>query len=365
MRVVFDHQCFQDQAEGGVSRYVTSLVTALRGQSGVDVAGWAGLHQGRAPEFFGGRRTDGRWLEGMGVVSRLTRFANTVGFAAWAHGSAGEVYHATYYRCPRVPSRMARVVTAHDCIHERFPGTGGNEAVLKREAFAQADHIICISECTREDVMRFYGIPEEKLSVVYHGAGYGPRLDMSAAGAMRVSRPYVLYVGTRGGYKNFEVLRRLWASDQGLRAACDLICLGGERDELTVGIPGLRHIVRVSDTELLAWYKGAVALVYPSKYEGFGLPVLEAMSAGCPVLTTRCGAIPEVAGGAACYCDPDDSREWGEAIGRLLTRGGERAEWTAKGLVQARMFSWARCAESTVQVYVKALAARDRRVRRS
>jgi len=364
MRIVFDHQCFQDQAEGGVSRYVVSLVAALRARPGVDVAGWAGWHQGRAPGGFGGRRIARRWLEGMGLASRLARLGNAVRFSAWARGVQAEVYHASYYRSLRVPEEMARVVTAHDCIHERFPGTGGNELAMKRVMFARADHVICISECTRADVIRFYGVPEAKVTVVYHGGGFSGGAGWKTRELKVGGRPYVLYVGKRGGYKNFEVLRRLWAADRGLREACDLVCVGGERGESRCAVEGIKWVEPASDTELVEWYEGALALVYASKYEGFGLPVLEARSAGCPVVTTRGGAIPEVAGEAALYCDADEPREWGEVVGRLLKCDGERAEWAARGRSQASKFSWARCAEGTVAAYSKALAVRDRRMGR-
>ncbi|MCU0792488.1 MAG: glycosyltransferase family 4 protein [Opitutaceae bacterium] len=363
MRVVFDHQCFQDQAAGGVSRYASRLVEALRASPGVTVTGWAGWHLARPPAGFGGRRVGTRWLSGMTAISRLARLGNAIRFERWARRREAEVYHATYYRSFRVPEGWARVVTAHDCIHELFPDTGGNELAMKREAFARADAIICVSERTRADVIKYYGVREDKLAVVHHGGGLGVAAGgaAGAAGAAPLrERPYVLYVGRRDGYKNFELLLRLWAEEPSLREACDLVCVGGEPGSQAMRQAGIVWVERASDAELAQWYAAATALVYPSRYEGFGLPVLEAMEAGCPVITTRCGAIPEAAGDAACYCDPDDGREWAGAIRRLLTHGDERAIWAARGRQRAGRFSWSRCAGETLAVYEKARTERAR-----
>jgi glycosyltransferase involved in cell wall biosynthesis len=164
-------------------------------------------------------------------------------------------------------------------------------------------------------------------------------------------RPYILYVGRRRFYKNFAVLAAAFTRSADLRAQYDLICVGGEVD-VAEQLADVRYErVEASDAELAGLYAGAVAFVYSSRYEGFGLPLIEAMSCGCPVITTRGGSLEEIAGDAAEYFEPDSSDELIEAIQRVTRDRLLRARLIAAGRHRAAGFTWDRCVEATLSVY--------------
>jgi len=265
-----------------------------------------------------------------------------------------DVFHSSYYRLPdwRVPV----VTTVHDFIYERFV-SGPRRWVhswQKFKAIRASDAVICISESTRRDLLHFLpDIQPDRLHVVHNGVSSTfhplPPDEMPKV----VARPYVLFVGGRGGYKNFIPLVQAMS---GLRDL-DLVCIGGgalspQESELVQRQLGSRfaHHMGVTDAQLNVFYNGAFCLAYPSAYEGFGIPVIEAMRAGCPVLAMNSSSIPEVAGDAA-HLLPDASPETlQEAISRL-DQTGQREHFRQLGLQRASMFSWDRTFAETCKVY--------------
>jgi glycosyltransferase involved in cell wall biosynthesis len=209
-------------------------------------------------------------------------------------------------------------------------------------------------------------VPEDKITVIHDGIDHSvfkPWHDESSPGC---SPPYLLYVGSERPRKNLLVL---------LRAFSLLRKQGRPFDSLTllkIGSPGrsprfrkqtikeasrlgidrqIHFVDRMSDRELAGAYSNAVALVYPSLYEGFGLPIVEAMACGCPVVTSNVSSIPEIAGSAALLVDPNDAKGLAEALGSVILRQDLRASLRAKGLRRATEFSWDRTAEATFAVY--------------
>jgi glycosyltransferase involved in cell wall biosynthesis len=244
-------------------------------------------------------------------------------------------------------------------IHERFPEQFPHASDLrerKRRSIARADRIICISEATKQDLLHFFPEAADKTSVVYLASSL---TDISARpDASRLPGEYLLYVGARSGYKNFALFCDAMAMLPPTFDRLHVVCFGGgkltsvERARSSVKALGHR-ILQVSggDDALKALYKGAAALVYPSIYEGFGIPVCEAMSLGCPVICTPTSSLPEVAGTAAEYFDSGDAESLASAIDRVLTDGGRKEELRNAGLRQARRFSWDACASETAAVY--------------
>lgn len=291
----------------------------------------------------------------------LNRLLTTRYVRAWNP----DVIHETYYSKSQIGPAAPRVVTVHDMIHEKYkenyklldPTAKEKEASVKR-----ADQIICISHKTKEDLVYYYNVDESKISVVYHGVE--PLSDCHIIPAAR-SKPYVLYVGNRGYHKNFRVLAKAYASNNEINKNYDLVCFGGgvfstdERklfENLRIKVDHLSGV----DEVLAGLYKGASLFVYPSLYEGFGLPPLEAMSYGCPVLCSASSCLPEIAGKGAMYFDPANYHELAEKMNQILSSDLVKDELIALGYSRSQDFSWTKTAQDTLDVYKKSIDARNK-----
>jgi glycosyltransferase involved in cell wall biosynthesis len=357
MRIFFDHQVFSLQDAGGASRYHFELIRGLQQMKDVAIEALLGLNNSVLP-FAGLRQANTR------VVSHATHMkpgaaryvANELRSAAIAPLQGKfDIYHPTLYRALPWVRRRRVVVTHHDCIHERFPHLFPDAASIirtKRKLFQQADAIICVSESSRNDLLHFYEGLEKKSYVVYHG--FTPLPEDSEP--MSIQPPYLLYVGSRSGYKNFGLLLDAF-SRSGLAQDYRLLAVGGGaltvEEEQTIAALGLRAVVTVvpkaGERLLSRAYRQAALFVYPSLYEGFGFPPLEAMSLGCPVLVHRTSSLPEICGEAAFYFEK--TNELGESLVATL---GNIAELDRKGKLgkqQVLRYDWKRTAEQTFDVY--------------
>jgi glycosyltransferase involved in cell wall biosynthesis len=276
-----------------------------------------------------------------------------------------DIVHRTYYAPGQPAIEGARtVITVYDMIHERFHEQMADDANAhgKRAAIAAADHAICISECTRRDLIELFDVDPAKTSVVHLGfdlmpAGAGPTLATPG-------REFLLYVGQRAGYKNFGGLLAALAGSPRLSASFDIVCFGGgdfnaaERQAIAAaGLkPGQVRQLGGTDAVLAQLYAQAAVFVYPSLYEGFGIPPLEAMSFGCPVVCGEVASLPEVAGDAASYFQPDEPESLAAAIERVVAQPDYRADLVSRGHQRLKLFSWQRCAEQTFGIYERLLA---------
>lgn len=271
------------------------------------------------------------------------------------------IYHETYYKGLRESkSRNAKVVTVHDCIHEVFPeyfDPRDPALVYRKECLDRADQIICISKNTKADLIRFYRVPEEKLNIVSLGVLPRPRRTNVAR------KDFLLFVGHRNLYKNAKTLIEAYALSEARRSGVRLIFFGGGNfDEAEVkliadtGIQDLVVCTHGNDDALSGYYSDALAFVFPSEYEGFGLPTLEAMSHGCPVICSNSSSFPEVAGEGALYFSPKDHLELQRKIDLIFRDSKLREDMIEKGYQNVTRFSWQRCAEETLKVYERALA---------
>lgn len=273
-----------------------------------------------------------------------------------------DIIHETYYtKVDFCPKQARRVLTVHDLIHERFPELFDNSLGTTRPksmAAHRADHVICISESTRRDLVEFLGVPEEKTSVVYHGVD-AQLLQTFKPFQLFRPRPFFLYVGARDGYKNFEGMLRAFACSERLRREFDLLCFGGgplKSNELELmSAVGMRpdQVLQIAgdDDILAALYHQATAFIYPSLHEGFGIPPLEAMCVGCPVVCSNSSSLPEVVGEAAETFDPLDGEAMQAAMERVVFSSSRRSALIAAGRVRSSMFTWEKCAQETEAVY--------------
>ncbi len=360
MKIAFDPQIFMMQEYGGVSRYFCSLVSALSSHHDVEAKIFAPLHinsylSGLPPKLVSGQR-----IRLIPKTGRLCIAINQVLVRPVMRRFHPDIVHATYFSPNSyAPKSARRVVTVYDMIHERFSGMFSKRdrtSEWKRQVTQRADHVICISENTRKDLLELTGLPPEKVSVAY--LGFDALIpDNTAVDAS--SRPFMLYVGHRYGYKNFDTFIRAYASSPWLCNNYDVVCFGGgafTKDEanlfVELGLAAEKVVQRRgSDAKLAAYYRDAAVFVYPSLYEGFGIPLLEAMSLNCPVVCANTSSIPEVAGGAAEYFDPRDMNSIRSAIELVLNSSEKSAYMIREGQLRCAQFSWERCAEKTLAIY--------------
>ena len=278
---------------------------------------------------------------------------------------APDIVHETYYsKMSCVPQNTCKVLTVYDMIHEKFPQWGSRwdqSASLKRLAVHRADHVICISESTRKDLLELYEVDPVKVSVVHLGSGNSSVGIDEGQISKCPKRPYLLYVGARSGHKNFTGFIQALASSCRLLRDFDIVAFGGggvTSDELKeLRRSGLksdqfRHMSG-GDEILSQLYAFASAFVYPSLYEGFGLPPLEAMGHQCPVISSNTSSMPEVISDAGEYFNPESCHDMAEAIERVVYSPSRIKELAGKGLKRQAYFTWERCASKTLDIYKK------------
>ena len=326
MRVAIDVSSLV-QTRAGTARYLESLMHELRARDDVTLT----------TRMFG--RSD--------RASTLARDAVWYPFLLGREDTA-DVLHCPTYRGP-TRSRVPLVVTVHDLAVFRNPEafnrwTRAYSPRVVPRVLAAAQRVIAVSEFTRQELNEMLRVPDDKIRVVPNGVG-----DEFMNVGEAAEGDYVLAVGTLEPRKNLE---RLVEAVQ--RTKRELRVVGARGwGGVEVGGNGVRWLGEVSDTELARLYRGAACVAYPSLYEGFGIPVLEAMACGVPVVTTRGTAMEEVADGAAVLVDARDPAEIAAGIERAAT---DRDELVARGLARASQFRWDAVAAATVQVYREAAA---------
>ncbi|UQA56712.1 glycosyltransferase family 4 protein [Polyangium aurulentum] len=293
------------------------------------------------------------------------------------------LFHMTQPKGTPRGAFVPRVVTCHDILplvlhRDYLPGPWPYRGVMSLAEAARywgARRIIAISQYTADDLMRLLHVPAKRIDVVPHGVDHdrfrpARSAEEEAAGSAVRARlgvdraPYFLHVGAADPRKKVDQLIAAFAAAK--LDGVTLVLAGrlGADHERAVNAaldragrpPSIRLLGYVADEDLVPLMRGALALVYPSIYEGFGLPVLEAMASGCPVITTRATSLGEVAGDAALMIPPADERALLDALRRIALEPGLRAQLTEMGLARAGLFSWRTTALGTVDCYARALA---------
>lgn len=362
MKILYDHQIFTSQVFGGISRYFFELINhfqaddeigfelALRysNNSYLKNADWIKVNP-----FFQGKSFFGK--------TTLHNMLNNIFSVRSIKGGKYDIFHPTYYNPYYLPlvGRRPTVVTVYDLTHELYPeqfAPDDRTISWKKEVLANAARIIAISEHTKADLLRNYPVDERRVSVVHLAASLQDSANLSSA--ENIPQRYLLYVGQRNGYKNFDFFVRAVAPVLLEDPELSVVCAGGgpfnSRESQMLADLGVGDRFRqcsASDETLGTLYRKALAFVFPSLYEGFGIPVLEAFSCNCPVLASNRSSLPEVAGDGALLFDPEDEYSLCSLIRQLAGDADLRGSLVARGKKRAGEFSWSKVAGETKAVY--------------
>ena len=291
-------------------------------------------------------------------------------FAALARREDAALAHTHYFVSPRLP--CPAVVTVHDVSYAKAPElfSRRDRSLLRfvRGSVRRAQRVIAVSEFTRADIVDVYGLDSAKVVAIPNGVGdqFRPLADASDRVRMRfgINRPYLLCVGALQARKNVPLAIEAYARMTGRGTDCELVVAGGDKGGrldvleaiLRTRLTGRVHLLgHVEDDELPALYSGARALVFPSLYEGFGLPALESMACGTPVIASNTTGLAEAVGEAGLTIDPSSVEELADAMRSVLNDEALRDRLVAAGRAHAANFTWARTAAATAAVYRAAL----------
>jgi glycosyltransferase involved in cell wall biosynthesis len=368
----------------GVGHHVANLAASLAATSSDDVFT---LYPGRRmaavvrrlnrpPTATGPTRRPNPGLvsRGLGFAKATAKAASRFHFAAYTRTFGFDLYHEPNF--VPFPSDLPTVVTVHDLSVIRFPDWHPADRVRSHEkrfasGLCQAVHVIVVSETVRREVIALLGVPADRVTAVPNGVGPAfrplPAAEVEAVRArLGLPQRYYLCVGTIEPRKNVGTAMRAFADlPAEVRESCPLVLVGpwGWRSDAErayfegVGRDrGIRHLGYVADADLPALYAGAAGLVYPSHYEGFGLPPLEMLACGGAVLASTADAVREVCGSYAALIEPEDLSGWRSAMLRLATDAEFRDGLRRGGIAHAARFTWERVAEETAAVYRHVLA---------
>lgn len=372
MTIFFDHQTFSLQNYGGISRYYAELMSGINRYS-EHTAYLPPLYSNNVylkdkefsvKPFFPNQPFEKREA----LVYRLNKYQTL----PLIYTKKYDIFHATYYDPYFVNYIHGRpfVITFLDMIHEKF-STKYQELALdkiitaRKLSIAQkADRIIAISQSTKRDIVDLFNIKPEKIEVIYLGSSLSPKPNQYPD-ITTTDNPYLLYVGHRHHYKNF--LGLLAAIHPLLkRYKLKLVCAGGghftkEEYEFirSLGVEAAVEQKPINDDVLTKLYQHAVAFIFPSYYEGFGIPVLEAFACDCPCIISNSSSLPEVAGEAALYIDPAQPDSMVDAVTKLIVDSTLRETLILRGREQLAKFSWQKTVKETVSLYETILSDRN------
>jgi glycosyltransferase involved in cell wall biosynthesis len=383
MKVLYDHQIFSSFAFGGVSRIFIELMNAFSHDPEID---FKLSIQYSDNEYFknsgqnihlrpylkrisgGGRMALPARMAGNIIVNRINKYRkykNRKYSEKTISEGQFDVFHPTYFDPYFLYSLHNKpfVLTVYDLIYELFPEyyprsrkfLAGKSLLIQKAA-----KIIAISESTKTDLMKYYELPREKIKVVYlaNSLKNETSLPLKSISDLKLPEHYLLYVGNREMYKNFlffiESIVPLLTEDKTLF----VLCAGGKdfsqtekRFFRTWDVERKLQYSPVNDALLTTLYENALAFVFPSLYEGFGIPILEAFACNCPVLISNTSSLPEIAGGACLSFDPKDKTSILDAVKQILSNESLRIELRKKGKERVKFFSWEHTAEETKRIY--------------
>jgi glycosyltransferase involved in cell wall biosynthesis len=363
MKIFFDHKIFCEQVIGGASKYFLKLTQKLN-ETNVNAKIFAGFHLNKFLKEDSKKNNIGfekklafsNYLVNTNFVPKLNKF-NEILNLNFIKKFKPDIIHTTYYNGSFDRYSKPLVVTVYDLIHEIFYKSYGYKLpqFTKKNVLERADHVICISKSTANDLTKFYDVDPDKISITYLGVEKNFIISSNSP----VDYPYILYVGNRHKYKNFQMFLKSLSINPKILQNFKIVLFGG--GNLTKHEINLIRSYKI-DPKKFSFYKGnnnllnlfyqnARLLIYPSKYEGFGLPILEGFANNCPVICSNIPVFREVADQAAEYFDPNNADSIAQSISRVLFSDFIRNDLINKGKQRLKFFDWMKCALETKEIY--------------
>lgn len=373
MKVLYDPEIFNLQIFGGISLYFTRLLEYFNKNSCIEF---------EIPLIY----SDNRYIRQAEFSNYISFYeynfpfdklfkkflyaCNNINFQHKIRSGKFDILHPTYFNASFLKNigKKPFVLTVHDMTQEIVPEYFVFDKSVKefteskKLLIEKASRIIAISENTKKDIINLYGIDEDKIDMIYHALPLDFKEDEISEFDF-VPEKYILFVGQRSKYKNFErfllAIADILKQDNELK----LVCAGGphfnKNEKKFISHLELENkVIRLPVTHnehIIRYYKNAICFVFPSVYEGFGFPLLEAIQCGCPVLCSDASAFPEVAGDAALYFDPYDLDSMKNSVEKIINDPQLRNELVKRGNKQLKKFSWKNTARKTLKIYEKVL----------
>jgi glycosyltransferase involved in cell wall biosynthesis len=377
MKVLYDHQIFTFQNIGGISRYFVQIISNLPDNIKTHISI---------------KYSNNEYLNNLNKISPLERYIDP--FERFAFGTKFrgkkrlfnfikkkfpnkynryelenkdlsiahlkkqdfDIFHPTNYNdyFLKYIENKPFVLTIHDMINELYPEILNDTSTIIRKAnlAKKAAHIIAISENTKKDIIDILGIPEEKISVIYHAGSLAKRKN-----TISLPQRYFLYVGERKNYKNFlffaQAIEPILKEQKDIYVVCTGRNFDAEEIQFLTALNIKDHFISVfvKDHEIFDVYNKAIAFVFPSYYEGFGIPILEAFEASCPVILSNASCFPEIAQDGALYFPPKNIRQLRQCMEKIVDDTSLRKSLINKGEMRLNNFSWLDSANKTLEVY--------------
>ena len=379
MKVLYDHQVFAWTRYAGIPRYFSELILALRNDATIHVT--IPNFPTTSKDYLSLRGKEKMCLTYSSLLKCLNLsidyfdkdFTRRVCYPIGKKESINllksndyDVFHPTHYDPYFLKYSINKpfVTTVHDLIVEKYPEytLSGVNCTNVRLISENATAIIADSENTKKEFVEYYDIDSDKVTVVYLASSYSKEMvEVVLPPDNIITKDYLLFVNVRNGRKNFYTMV-VSIAELLCKYDIELICVGGGKfseEEITffskLGVANRVKQRSVNNVELASLYKSAIALVFPSVDEGFGLPTLDAFACGCPVVLSNTSCHPEVGGDAAVYFSPKNLQSIREAVERVVSDEKLRNKMRERGYVQLKKFSWNKCAEETKKVYERAM----------
>lgn len=357
-RILYDYQTFTNQEFGGISKYFYELINNLIENESVDVDFGFKFHRNQYLKNIKSENLS-VFLDSLhfkGKV-RVLKYINKISQKRKFKEGNYDILHPTYYDNYFMQNnKKPYVITVYDMIHEKFNEffKDSKKTIIEKEnAILNASKIIAISNSTKQDIINYYNISEERIEVIHLATNF---MNLYSYETPEHKPPYFLFVGSRAGYKNFNFMIK--SLSKYFEKDYKLFCVGGSgfnNDELRLfqklNISKNIHWYSADEKRLSSFYRDSEALIYPSLYEGFGLPIIEAFASRCIVISGKGGSMPEIGGDASIYFNYNDEISLINAVEFVINNKNLKNKIINDGLIQLENFSWSKAAFKTTNIY--------------